>query len=727
MTGYILHTLNKHEQELGPFEAQEFAGPAFARQAFDEQEPNPAAPTQDRNNGPWRHWHLRTDEQGIAWLLLDHADSGTNILSSAVINELDAVLDHLEHNKPGGLVLRSAKPGNFCAGADIKEFRTKNAPEEVTARLHAAHAIADRLAAVRFPTVAVIHGHCFGGGLELALCCHYRIAIHGAKFGFPEIQLGLHPGLGGIARATSLIDPIAAMTMMLTGKPVHDGKAKKLGLVDALMPERHVAAAIEAAISGKLARQKPGFKARLLNTGIARQQAAKKMLEQAAEHASPSHYPAPGALVNLWEKHGDDGKAMRTDEITSFAGLLTSNTARNLIRVFFLREKMKSLANTKHMNIPDKFQRVHVIGAGAMGGDIAAWCALEGMTVTLFDNHPEAIARAVKNTLELCAHKHLGEAEARQVLDRLIPDLNNDGLRTADLVIEAVPEKIEIKRKVYEEVEPHLKPGAILATNTSSIPLQQLTESLQEPGRLVGLHFFNPVAKMQLVEVVSHERISQETLAKALAFTGQINRLPAPVTSAPGFLVNRALTPYLLEAMILLDEGVAAEAIDKAAIDFGMPVGPIELADQVGLDICLGVADMLRERLSGEQAEIPAWLRKKVEEGELGKKSGRGLYIWKEGKAQKQQEVPSAPDGTANRLILPMLNACMACLREGVITDEELLDGAMVFGTGFAPFRGGPMNYARALGFARIASELHTLTQQHGARFIADPGWAQET
>ncbi len=703
MAGHILHALNQHERQLGPFGR----GSLLATEA-----------------SPWQHWRLQRDDMDIAWLVFDRADASSNSLSQAVLEELGEILNQLLLNKPRGLVLRSAKESHFCVGADLREFRALETAEAVEQKLLAAHAVADRLATANFPTIAIIHGHCFGGGLELALCCQYRLAVHGASLGFPEIQLGLHPGLGGTARATQLIDPIAAMTMMLTGKPVSAAKAKKLGLVDALLPERHLANAVEAALRGRLLPQRQTLKARILNSVPGRQLAARKMREQAATKASPEHYPAPEALIELWEKHGSDSAAMRRAEISSFARLLTSDTAQNLIRVFFLREAMKNIAKDQPVF---QFNRVHVVGAGAMGGDIAGWCAMQGMTVTLSDQTAESIARAVRNAAVLCERKHLGPTEKRRVLDRLIPDLHNLGVRTADVVIEAVPEDLAIKHKVYREIESELKPGAILATNTSSIPLDRLRESLQDPDRLVGLHFFNPVARMQLVEVVSQRGVAQDTYQKALAFTGKIGRLPAPVLNSPGLLVNRALTPYLLEAVVMLEEGVPPESIDQAAEAFGMPVGPIELADQIGLDICLGAADMLREQLTTtELAPVPAWLRQKVEDGNLGRKSGEGLYVWEDGKPIKKKEVPKAPDDTINRLILPMLNACMTCLRLGIVPDEDILDGAMIFGTGFAPFRGGPMHYARRNGFAEIAIRLDVLEQQYGARFRPDPGWRKD-
>ena len=310
--------------------------------------------------------------------------------------------------------------------------------------------------------------------------------------------------------------------------------------------------------------------------------------------------------------------------------------------MFFLREKLKSLAEGKWDG-----RRVHVIGAGAMGGDIAAWCAWHGFTVSLADMKPEPLAGAIKRAAEL--YGKIGRDNRRDVrdaLDRLIPDLKGEGVASADLIIEAVPEKLDLKQKVFAGIEPKMKPGAILATNTSSIPLEQLRDGLQQPERLVGIHFFNPVSRMQLVEVVSHDQVADEVLADARAFLGRIDRLPAPVKSAPGFLVNRALTPYMLEAMVMLDEGIKKETIDKAAEDFGMPMGPIELADQVGLDICLHVAEMLKSsNLSREMPDPPQWLKDKVAKGELGKKTGKGLYDWKDGHAVKAHEAPRTAAG----------------------------------------------------------------------------------
>ena len=692
-----LAVLGKRNLELGPF-------------TIDE------AP---QELSPFAHWRMRTDADGIVWLLLDKKDSSANTLSSEVLAEFDTILQTLETNPPRGILIRSAKRSGFIAGADITQLRGVKDVAEIEALITRGHAVLDRLDRLRTVTVAVIHGYCLGGGLELALACDYRIAIDDASFGFPEVLLGLHPGLGGTVRLPRLINPTQAMTMMLTGRSERARRARRLGLVDAVTQERHVRGAVNAAVSGELKKTKQGFAASLLNLKPARQMLASRMASEAAKRAPRAHYPAPYALIDLWVEHGGDAASAQRAEISSFAKLLIGGTAQNLVRVFFLRDKLKNLAGGKWDG-----KRVHVIGAGTMGGDIAAWCAWNGFIVTLGDTSAKAIGGAVKRAAEL--YGKIGRDDRRRVrdaLDRLIPDLKGDGVSGADLIIEAVPENLELKRKIFAGIEPKMKPDAILASNTSSIPLEQLREGLPRPERLVGIHFFNPVSRMQLVEIVSHDQAAPEVLADARAFLGHIDRLPAPVKSAPGFLVNRALTPYLLEALLMLDAGMKRETIDKAAVDFGMPMGPIELADEVGLDICLHVAEMLRSSLNRDMPDAPQWLKDKVAKGELGKKTGKGLYDWKDGHAVKAHEDATPSPDIADRLILPMLDACMTCWREGIVTDDEVLDGAMIFATGFAPFRGGPMHYARTRGFADVRESLQRLAGQYGQRFQPDPGW----
>jgi len=671
-------------------------------------------------SSPYRHFKLSHDGDGIAWLLFDREGASANTLSADVLEEFDAIITALESQRPSGIVIRSAKKSGFIAGADVNEFRGASDASAVETAIGRAHAVIDRLEALRIPTVAAIHGFCLGGGLEVALACKSRIAIDGARFGFPEVMLGLHPGLGGTARFTELVNPTQAMTLMLTGRTIDARRAKSLGLVDAVTQERHVHNAIKDAVFGRLKRSRPGLLNKVLNFRPARGLLASRMRSEAEKAAPREHYPAPYALIDLWEKHGGDRRAMLTAERTSFARLMVTPTAQNLIRVFFLREQMKKLAGSGN-----KVGHVHVIGAGAMGGDIAAWCANEGMRVTLADVKPEPIAGAMKRAVDLFGKIIRKRIEVREALDRLIPDMDGEGVRNADLIIEAVSEKLELKQKVYAGLEPKMKAGAILATNTSSIPLQDLRNGLQKPERLVGLHFFNPVSRLQLVEVVSHDGNDQVILKEALAFVGAIDRLPLPVKSSPGFLVNRALTPYMLEAMVMLDEKIDKRTIDAAARKFGMPMGPIELADQVGLDICLDVGDMLRSKFGDSLPPTPAWLREKVAKGELGRKTGKGFYDWKEGKADRgstPQDSQPTPE-MIDRLVLPMSNVCVAALREGIVDNADVVDGAMIFGTGYAPFRGGPLNYARTRGVENVVSALQGLAQKFGDRFTPGAGW----
>ncbi|MEO3385890.1 3-hydroxyacyl-CoA dehydrogenase NAD-binding domain-containing protein [Mesorhizobium sp. CAU 1741] len=665
-----------------------------------------------------RHWTLAKGDDGIAWLTLDRADESTNTLSEEVIAELDTILSKVEGLNPRGLVIRSAKKGGFVAGADIRDFRNVTNADEIVERMTRAHGVIDRLDRLKMPTVAVIHGHCLGGGLELALACDHRIATPDAKLGFPEVMLGLHPGLGGTFRLPALIDPIQAMTMMLTGKSAHAQRARTLGLVDAVVEERHVTAAVQSAIDGELERGGRDWKHGVFAFAPARKLAAGRMRKEAARQAPPEHYPAPQRLIGLWESYGGNAELMQKAEIRSFSDLLAGQTAQNLIRVFFLREKLKAFGKGA-----SGIKHVHVIGAGEMGREIAMWCAAQGLVVTIADLDRKALARAVGEARKFYGRKLHSGIERRDALDRLVPDFSGEGAARADLVIEAIAEKAEVKKKVFAEIAPRMKPDALLATNTSSIPLETLREDLPRPERLVGIHFFNPVTRMELVEIVSHDQASDDTLARSRAFCGAIDRLPAPVKSAPGFLVNRALTPYLAEAFLMIEEGIAKETIDKAATSFGMPMGPVELADRVGLDIALEVAESLKAAFPEEVPDVPGWLREKVERKELGRKTGKGLYDYDDEGKPKKSEAPSPDPRMADRLVLPMLNACVRMLRDGIVVDADTLDGAMIFGTGFAPFRGGPIHYAHQRGIEDVVTTLNGLEKAHGGRFRPDDGW----
>ncbi len=672
-------------------------------------------------NKVYQHWRKEQDSNDIIWLYLDQKETKANVLCREVVEELDSLLEEIEYDKPMGVVITSGKNSGFIAGADIKEFTTLQDQDDGFAMVRRAQGVLDRLEALHCPTVALIQGFCLGGGMELALACRYRIAIDDpkTKLGLPEVKLGIHPGFGGTVRLPPLIGAPAAMDMMLTGRALSAKAAAKVGLVDYAVPERHkLKAAVQVLQQKRPPRKAKGWAA-WVNNGLLRPLLARMMRKKLAKKAREEHYPAPYAIIELWEKYASDPKIMMKEEATSVARLVMGDTAQNLIRVFFLQEQMKGLGNKSDF----KAQRIHVIGGGVMGGDIAAWCAMQGLKVTLQDRSHEMIAAALGRAHKMFKKRLRHPLKIRDAMDRLIPDIDGRGIPEADVIIEAIFENVEAKQQLFKEVEAKAKPSALLATNTSSIPLETICEVLENPSRLIGLHFFNPVAQMQLVEVVRGAQSDEALINAGCAFTKQINRLPLPVKSSPGFLVNRILMPYLLEAVVLESEGVPAVLIDQAATKFGMPMGPIELADTVGLDICLHVAEILSKELGGV---VPDTLKTMVAAGKLGRKSGEGFYQYKKGKAVKPTDTGTPPpNDLTDRMILCFVNEAIACLREEVVESDELLDAGMIFGTGFAPFRGGPMNYMENSGREQLIQRLEGLKQAHGERFAPDAGWQQ--
>jgi 3-hydroxyacyl-CoA dehydrogenase/enoyl-CoA hydratase/3-hydroxybutyryl-CoA epimerase len=410
---------------------------------------------------------------------------------------------------------------------------------------------------------------------------------------------------------------------------------------------------------------------------------------------------------------------MLEEEANSIAKLLVGKTAQNLVRVFKLKEQLKN-SGSKIQYSPT---HIHVIGGGIMGGDIAAWCALKGFDVTIQDQNHETLARVIQRAYKLYKRRLKNPRLVQQALDRLIPDFKGIGLPQADIVIEAIFEDLDAKQSLYKEIEPMLKEGAILATNTSSIPIEKLSAVLKSPNRLVGLHFFNPVAMMPLVEIVKTSETDEVIYNKAASFTKKIDRLPLIVNSSPGFLVNRILMPYLMEAVIMIDEGVPAQSIDQAALEFGMPMGPIELADTVGLDICLHVAEILSESMD---ISVPTILKKLVNQKKLGKKTGQGFYTFQKGKPVKQKHDKSSitPSNISERLILILVNEAVSCLRDGVVDSKDMVDAGIIFGTGFAPFRGGPIHYTDSRGSDQLLKKIEQLQHSLGDRFKPDEGWS---
>ncbi|THF60242.1 3-hydroxyacyl-CoA dehydrogenase NAD-binding domain-containing protein [Pseudothauera rhizosphaerae] len=638
----------------------------------------------------YKHWYIERDADGLAWLWFDRAESAANTLSAEALDELARILAAFEAAPPAGLIVASAKSAGFIAGADIHEFSALDSPAAARALIARGWNTFERLAAARYPTLALVRGHCLGGGLELALACRYRVVVDepATRLALPEVMLGIVPGWGGMKRLPALIGPAPALDLMLTGKGVDARRAKRIGLADECVPERVMEnAARMLVLSGRPAHRLP-LLLRLLN-GPLKAVVARQARKQVARRARPQHYPAPYAILDIWARHGGNALAAEREMAT----ILGSPTAQNLVRVFFLQERLKGFGKDGGF-AP---RRVHVVGAGVMGGDIAAWCALRGMTVTLQDQSVERIAPAIARATKLYDRKLRGDArQVRFALDRLIPDPQGHGAARADVIVEAIFENLEAKRELFQTLEARAKPDAVLATNTSSLRLEDIANALKSPSRLVGIHFFNPVAMMPLVEVVEGAESDAGALSRAAAFVRALDKLPLPVKSAPGFLVNAVLGPYMLEALRCVEEGIAPETVDEALVAFGMPMGPIELVDTVGLDIAVAAG----KALAGEAAEPPKKLLDLVAAGHLGRKSGQGYYRWVAGRAQKGR-AGTPPEGLAERIVTPLLQAAQRCVRDGVVPDADLADAGVIFGTGFAPFTGGPLHFLRQGGFAR--------------------------
>jgi len=634
------------------------------------------------------HWILARDADGLAYLTFDKAGTATNTLSKAALAELNEALDQLDKESPKGLVIRSGKANGFIAGADIDEFGDIGDAAVARALVERGATTFDRLAKVGYPTLALIRGFCLGGGLELALACRYRVVVDepSTRLGLPEVMLGIVPGWGGIKRLPKLIGAPAALDLLLTGKTVDARKAKRLGLADECVPPRIMENTARGVLLATPSPRALPFPLSLTLSSLGRRIVAASARKRVAKRARREHYPAPYVIIDLWERFDGDALAPAAGDAASIGGLLETPTAANLVRVFRLQERLKALGKP----VARPVSRVHVVGAGAMGGDIAAWCALRGLTVTLQDQDAARLGPAMKRAAALFVERLRDPRRTRDALDRLIPDVAGDGIAHADVIIEAIFEDVDAKRGLFAGVEARARPEALLATNTSAIPLEAIAGALADPARLIGLHFFNPVARMLLVEVVAGRDSDAALVARGAAFVRAIDKLPLPVKSAPGFLVNRVLAPYLMTAMRCVDEGMAPETVDEAAVAFGMPMGPIELADSVGLDICLAVGRML-----ASEGEVPRTLAGHVAAGELGRKTGQGYYAWVNGRARKMAAA-SVPADLARTLIDPLVAEAKAALADGVVADADLVDAGAIFGAGFAPFRGGPLHHAQS-------------------------------
>ncbi|MEO8309188.1 MAG: 3-hydroxyacyl-CoA dehydrogenase NAD-binding domain-containing protein [Pseudomonadota bacterium] len=674
-------------------------------------------------------WSYEIDADGNGKLSLDVPGRSANTLSSAVLVELGTMLDAIERAPPRGLTIRSAKRNGFVAGADINEFTQLTSVDEALVMIRRGQGLCDRIEALPCPTVALLHGFALGGGMELALACRYRVGVDDGRLalGLPEVQLGIHPGFGGTVRSVRLLGVRPAMDMMLTGKTVRADKAIRTGLVDVLVPADQADAACARLIREQPPVHRPSFIERLLSLPGVRALVTPALLRQVESRVRREFYPAPYAIVELWARHGARGKPAFDAEALSIAQLFLSPTARNLVRVFQLQDRLKALGSAKDgpaAQMVAGLRNVHVVGAGVMGGDIAAWCAAQGFNVSLQDRAFEQVTPALQRATQTFARKIHDPAARTQATARLVADVAGDRIAAADVVIEAIFENADAKRDLYAKTVPRMKPGALLATNTSSLVLEGLAVDLPDPGGFVGLHFFNPVAQMPLVEVISTPATRPEVVAIAAGFVRRLDKLPLPCRSTPGFLLNRVLIPYIQEGMTAVEEGVVPEVVDAAATRFGMPMGPIELADVVGLDVCKSVGEIIGVAIGRTPPVALKRVESLVAAKQLGRKTGSGYYKWVEGKPVKLpvDESMVATELT-DRLMLTMVNECVACLREQIVADADLVDAGVIFGAGFAPFRGGPLKWARDAGPDKLQARLEQLVLQHGSRFTPDPGW----
>jgi len=529
----------------------------------------------EQSTNTLKNWRQEIDSDGIVWLCFDKAEGNANVLSSTVLLELADILSNLEIDPPRGLIIYSGKQNGFIMGADINEFTRIESADQGFELIRTGQKLFDRLEAIRCPTVAAISGFCLGGGLELALACTYRLALANKKpiIGFPEVQLGLHPGFGGTVRSVRLAGVRNAMQLMLTGKPITVTKAIRHGFVDRIATPDNWKQAAKELLASRRPKSTAPLLDKLLNLFFLRPFIVRVLKAQVASKARREHYPAPYAMIDLWSRYGSRGDASFEAEARSFAELMVGSTSRNLVRVFFLQNRLKSQGNKPQ----SKVERVHVVGAGVMGGDIAAWCALRGLHVTLQDRGSEYIDPALQRAARLFSKRIRDANDRAAATDRLHADVPGEGIDSADLIIEAIFEDLDAKQSLYQALQARMKPDAILATNTSSIRLEELRTVLDKPDRFIGLHFFNPVAQLPLVEVIRCDDTQQEVLDGGFSFVKGIGKFPLECASSPGFVVNRVLAPYMAEAMHLAESGVPLSAIDHAAEEFWNAHGPYRI------------------------------------------------------------------------------------------------------------------------------------------------------
>lgn len=694
-----------------------------------------------------RNYHVSRDPHGVVTVALDVPGRPHNVFGEEVVFELQTLVSELEHDGSARLVLfRSGKPSGFLAGGDLREIRAIRDPQTADQIIAIGQKLFDRLERLPMPTVAVIHGPCLGGGLEFALACQYRLACDDehTRLGLPEVELGLLPGWGGTVRLPQRVGLIASLPILLSGRKLSARQAVGLGLVDRVFLPDQFDNGVEQFVADRLAgipfpRPQPSWLARLRDhTKLGQRFVLRAARRQFARRGA--HYPALPAILDAVEQglfHGREQGLTRAREL--FEQLLFGPACRNLMRLFFERELARKRGTwvLDESSTPRPIRRIAVVGAGVMGAGIAQLAAFHGLKVMLKDVDEQILARALRRIEGLMDQAQrnglLSPTEAAVRLQAITPCTDWDALADVDLAIEAVPEKEDLKREVFHELDRRLSPQAVLVSNTSALSIRHLAAASEKPGRVAGLHFFNPVHKMPLVELVRSESTSDATVATLVELVRSWGKVPLVVADQPGFLVNRVLFPYLDEAVRLVWEGLSPEEVDRSARDFGMPMGPLELLDQVGLDVAADVAHALAG--SGtEPSPTQRCLAEMAARGWTGAKSGRGFYLHRHGRRGKAARWDSQMAGAAavpsgrmtdpsharrcqKRLVYAVLNEAARCLERRVVGEPWMVDLGMVLGTGFAPFLGGPLRLVDTWGLPHVVADLAVLERDCGPRF----------
>ena len=691
---------------------------------------------------------LELPGDGVAWLVFDRPDARVNLLTAAVMTRLDELLAELESaaaaDRVQAVIIRSAKDGSFIAGADVNEIVAIDDPSEAEAKVRLGQRVFRRLEQLAIPTVAAVDGLCLGGGTELILSCRHRLASDRpeTRIGLPEVQLGIIPGFGGTTRLPRLIGLSAAADLILTGKPVNARKAYRIGLIDEMVPTAalydRAQSVARAAAQGRAPERtdRRPLPMRLLEATppgrrVLFAQARKKVMQQ-----TKGHYPAPLAAIDVMRSSVGLSLDEALDrEARAVGPLIASTVSKNLIHVFHLMEAAKKAAPAATAR---PVERAGVVGAGVMGGGIAQLLAARGIAVRMKDIRNDALASGLRHAREIfdkaVQRKRLDRRQAAQQMERIAPTLDYSGFMQLDAVVEAVVERMDVKKQVLAEVEKHTRAGCVLTTNTSSLSVSEMQRALTRPADFCGMHFFNPVHRMPLVEVIRGEESSDAAIATVFALARTLGKTPIIVEDGPGFLVNRVLAPYMNEAGWLLVDGASIDSIDKTLVGFGMPMGPLRLLDEVGFDVAHHAAQTMHEAFGDRLKPAPPLVALQATKL-LGRKAGSGFYEYDGERASGIRERTYEELGAAvpaqrrelsasdirDRAVLVMVNEAARVLEDGIVPGPGDVDLGMITGTGFPPFRGGLLRYADSLGLPQVVARLEELERRHGPRFAPAP------